>query len=116
MRLIDADVLMERIRNRDRTNFEMLHCSVPIEEIYKIILDMETTELPNYAMGYQDGVRKVLSEKKKTGKWENDKVAFYLTCSECGCSVRCAEHVFLDDDNGYYYCPNCGAEMKGEEE
>lgn len=35
---------------------------------------------------------------------EDDVCWFTYTCSECGGEVM----------NGYHYCPNCGADMRGE--
>ena len=44
-------------------------------------------------------------QRDKKGKWKNDGMGLY--CSECGFS-----------DNQYFgtpFCPNCGADMGGEE-
>lgn len=45
------------------------------------------------------------------GRWIDDKVAFYLGCSECGCYLEYAVDTFLDNGDHYHYCPNCGASM-----
>ena len=52
-------------------------------------------------------------EEVKHGEWEDNKVAFYRMCSECGCGVRSRRDVVLFNfiDHQYYYCPNCGAKM-----
>lgn len=35
-------------------------------------------------------------------------VYYEWKCSECGC-------IFEDDEPTYNYCPNCGADMRGED-
>ena len=47
------------------------------------------------------------------GRWIDDKVSFYLGCSECGCFLEYAVDTFLDNGDHYNYCPNCGAKMDG---
>lgn len=56
-------------------------------------------------------------EEVRHGEWEDNKVAFYRMCSECGCGVRSRRDVVLLNfiDHQYYYCPNCGAKMDGKE-
>lgn len=67
----------------------------------------------NYCMGYQDGVRKVLSERPQ-GEW-------YFSC-EKGWECNQCHEVVKDMPTCmrkaiYNFCPNCGADMKkGEEE
>lgn len=46
-------------------------------------------------------------EKRKVGKWKKNEHTFW-TCSECGL-VNKYNRV------QYAYCPNCGAEMRGED-
>lgn len=51
--------------------------------------------------------------ERKKGKWEQkeDPYGFFDTipvCSVCGCTTKMREK--------YAYCPNCGAEMKSQEE
>ena len=50
----------------------------------------------------------------KRGKWIDDKVSFYLGCSECGCFLEYAVDTFLDEGDHYNFCPNCGADMREE--
>lgn len=58
------------------------------------------------------------AEPIRHGRWEDNKVAFYLKCSECGATVRKNLYdVFLDCDiRDLNYCPHCGAKMEGVEE
>lgn len=50
-------------------------------------------------------------EKRPKGKWiehyDSQEGFTWLTCS------RCMEKAY---EEGYNYCPNCGADMRGEEE
>ena len=45
-------------------------------------------------------------EWKETVVIENDCILKYWTCSACGKRVFCA----------YNFCPNCGADMRGEKD
>ena len=56
------------------------------------------------------------SAERKRGRWvrhilKNAKVPWGFDCSECGTWFVIGE----DTAEGYNYCPNCGAEMRGEE-
>lgn len=56
-------------------------------------------------------------QEVKRGHWDDERVAFYLKCSECGCCVRAfSGEVFLDYGQEWNYCPNCGAKMDEEGE
>lgn len=85
-------------------------------------------EVPNYAMGYQDGVRKVLREvaegkHRPQGEWitrhKENSFGHDVVCFECN---KCGEyklpiiHTMIIEPLGV--CPNCGADMKkgGENE
>lgn len=62
-------------------------------------------------------VGKMPSAERKKGRWirhflKNAKVPWGFDCSECGTWFVIGE----DTAEGYNYCPNCGAEMRGEEE
>lgn len=66
------------------------------------IIDNAPTVLhDNYSMGYQDGVKKVLSERPQ-GEWITDERGY--VCSECGA---------LHSDD-YPFCHMCGADMRKE--
>lgn len=76
--------------------------SVPYEE-----------EVPNYAMGYQDGVRKVLKEvaegkHRSEGEWITDNLHNTI-CNKCGGIRRDNRVAYIA------FCNKCGARMKGGE-
>lgn len=56
--------------------------------------------------------------ERKKGKWDKKSIAFYWKCSECGTVVNSDRHtVFLYPImEQIYFCPYCGADMRGEEE
>lgn len=45
-------------------------------------------------------------EERKKGEWIDGSVQSYYVCSECAYQER-----FANENN---YCPNCGADMRGE--
>lgn len=79
-------------------------CKGGIDDFYAFLLDAFETVLP-----YEQPERK--GEWLEVEDWNGD---FYYECSEC------KEPFVLFDgtpqDNLYNYCPNCGADMRGEEE
>ena len=97
MRLIDADALKKFIGTYDGTTAQVEAVEV------KYIDNAPTVCNDNYAMGYQDGVRTVLSERPQ-GEWiETDSGTI---CNRCGAESR----------KWANFCPNCGADMRGGRE
>lgn len=75
------------------------------------IVDNEPTVCnDNYAMGYQDGVKKVLSERPQ-GEWIEDIENLLYRCSNCNAS----SNIRMFKSN-LHFCPNCGADMRKETE
>lgn len=76
----------------------------------KLIDNAPTVLHDNYSMGYQDGVRKVLSERPK-GRWvkifDNPFTNGYV-CPFCGHKIQVTEQ-FLPEVTE---CEVCGAELK----
>ena len=58
-----------------------------------------------------DNIKAVDAKPVVRGRWiDTDyKPDIYCKCSECG------RRVYAYDD-GYNYCPNCGADMRGKED
>ena len=65
-----------------------------------------------------NGVPSAQPERKK-GNWNTHDVVKilvsgkvldgFMQCTVCGC-------IFDDHSTEYYYCPNCGADMRGEQD
>ena len=100
-RLIDKDNLIKTIPNTDIDMFENCgRCTLlDKEEVIAIINKAPTID----------------AEPVRHGKWlyiehklSKDYSIAYYCCSECDFPT------YSDQDK--YYCPNCGAKMKGEEE
>lgn len=54
-----------------------------------------------------------IEPERKTGRWkmESDPYGFFEeipVCSECGCTTEMRKT--------YNFCPNCGADMRGEQD
>ena len=114
-RLIDGDKLIEEIKRTRFANSTQVFTEEVIDFFVRLVDNAPTEKVDSYAMGYQDGVRKVLSEGKKPGTWKRveDDVSYWYECSICGeRPLHYYESECLSD-----YCPNCGAKMtRGEEE
>lgn len=108
MRTIDADALKKYKFTTQIAN------GVELEDIEVVpvaaIDNAPTVCNDNYSMGYQDGVKKVLSERP-TGKWiehyDSSDGFTWLTCSRC---------MFKAYEDDYKFCPNCGADMRVKDE
>lgn len=102
-RLIDADDMIKSLM--DMTFYD--------EEGYTID-DYE--ERLAIVKSFVDPVQTVDAEPIRHGRFigteydgyaDGNPVYYEWKCSECGC-------VFEDEEPTYNYCPNCGADMKGE--
>lgn len=69
------------------------------------------------AIGYVETIPSVKPEQRGKGKWIEEDDGWdgvFWRCSECN------EPFYLVDgtpvDNEYHYCPNCGADMRGEQD
>lgn len=58
-----------------------------------------------------DAIEELPSAERKTGRWVDGRVAFFLTCSKCGCHVRKNISEVFEGKGALNYCPNCGAKM-----
>ena len=84
------------------------------------LLNLDRTQIINQAL---DMSIKALEQQPKSGRWSRKtKVDTYdiegvkTWGIKCQCD-RCDFTTIVVEDFGYYkYCPNCGADMRGEEE
>lgn len=66
--------------------------------------------------------RAILLHERPQGEWDYKKVAFYGVCSNCGVAVTSDKaEMFLYEEmrefpHNINYCPNCGADMRKDEE
>ena len=66
--------------------------------------DLQRAFADGYAQGKQDAVKR---GRWKLGKSGNDFIGYPVyNCSVCG--------YWNEDVYGFLYCPNCGADMRGE--
>ena len=88
MRIIDADALRAELEHYDKDE-HLMWCEL---DMYKVVDAQPTIERPH-------------------GEWiENyDKTDGFtwLTCTRCMCKAY---------EEGYNFCPNCGADMRGGRE
>lgn len=90
MRMIDADALIEKLDAEPESGYYSPHD----------VISLLTTQ--------------PVVEERKTGKWIHDGYNFshgndWIHCSECG---KRGINVPADLTN---FCPNCGADMRGDE-
>lgn len=84
----------------------------------KAIEHLRTIVIYSFQDGYTDEARQALymaikaleESKRKKGKWIDNTY-----CSECG-FVNEVESGFIGPVNSFNFCPNCGADMRGENE
>lgn len=114
-RLIDADELANKVADLYTEGEEATEADKVVNDVIDLIDDAPTVLHDNYSMGYQDGVKKVLSERP-TGHWflldECSNEGVY--CSNCRKKVYRVEYANQKVKSNY--CPNCGADMRGDRE
>lgn len=98
---------------------------IVIDNYFKQECDVNTSIREVFEKGFRIGVKKGLlsaQPERKKGRWERyntyhgDDTSGFVDpdwrCSECGRQANISEWFIYDLTN---YCPNCGAEMKEEE-
>jgi len=104
MRLIDADEFKENILSG-----LYIFCQENKEDITNAI-DSEPTVIPFASVQYET----FREYERPIGKWLNDRVAFHFTCDYCGCNIRQSKDIVFEGNYDYNFCPNCGADMRGD--
>lgn len=116
MRTIDADALMPLfIENanlmKDRHGVKLgEEWLLNYNDIKDVIDNAPTVCNDNYAMGYQDGVKKVLSERP-TGRWIDTGVVDELGHVAFECSVCHKSDEREETEKNVPFCKYCGAGM-----
>lgn len=117
MRIVDADALTEML-NHHKKDCNPDHFDGHETFIDKIDAHDGYGEW-QFANGFNFGIVASIVETKhaptvdtvKHGHWEGKPIAGYSTvrCSECG-------DAFVENSGKWNYCPNCGADMRGEQD
>ena len=114
MRLIDADDLIKRFLDHNRTEFEIKNCCMANENVIAIIDNAPTVEIPTELC---KGCRflkdcETCEEKlRPPGEWYyNYQNGWH--CSICHETVKDMPTVKGKAD--YNFCPRCGADMRGD--
>lgn len=105
MRLIDADALIEIIKNEKGDNDE--HCRLCLDAMAEIVVSQPTIEAVPVVHGYNNN--------------QNFNEVDEFCCSECGLHLEDWSRRVYDKENddefwveyAFKYCPECGAKIKG---
>lgn len=97
MRLIDADAIINKLNKK--------------------IINPETVFINTVLKGLIERTETIKAEPVKHGRWierTDSLLETYYTCTNCNEDfyMECGSPI----DNGYIFCPNCGAKMDAEEE
>lgn len=113
MRLIDADAFIKYIKETsEKLEFDKFHVDSAVTA--KIILDGVIADLDGTS---RDGFKNAptIELERKKGKWVYDGIRGRFPackCSICG-HYENADWALLQGAN---FCPNCGADMRGDHE
>lgn len=90
-------IKLEDVEKRIEKHVRNLYGTMVIDDARAILADLPTIEVSEDCIS------------RPRGEWIDHED--YHSCSVCG-----IDWTFIDDSGGSNYCPNCGAEMKGDEE
>ena len=111
MRLIDADALKDQ--------FAWLElCSLSKNEIFKIINEAPSVEPDKIQAIMSDYLVYRCAPQRPQGEWieKHCDYGVYYRCSNCHKMPPNYECDYKEGAIKTNYCPNCGADMRGEEE
>ena len=108
VRLIDVDALMEAINTYPKFGVDERCRIVPWNERYEPYIRLRDAVIAITGMP-------TIEPERKKGKWIAVDDYFNRIsgrCSACGWEA----HMYEDDVVGMNYCPNCGADMRGDQD
>lgn len=121
MRLIDADAL-KKLMEEECAEECAICCYANSGDgcRCKLIDNVPTVEYPFYQEAYQTGYEEGKNERPH-GEWiytdkEDKKKGYGGYCSVCKCDMPIGINDWKQEYYESNFCPNCGAEMRGEEE
>ena len=112
MRLIDADALIKWID--DSVSQYGNTYSTDMLNMWGLFKDYLINNAPTVIPFASVETQTMIEYERPQGKWLNDRVAFHFTCDYCGCNIRQLKSEVFEGDYDYNFCPNCGAEMRGD--
>lgn len=100
---IDSTTWYHQNRNKDIVEGASVKSAAwfKAEDVYKAIENLPTAR-PERKKGKYIGT-------EYDGYADGNPVYYEWKCSECGC-------IFEDEEPTYNFCPNCGADMRGEQD
>lgn len=106
MRLIDADELIEQLRNGPLFEFVVRYGLISVIKSRPTV-DIKTINA--YRAGYEQGRFDEAARSEQYGRWKRSNAddENIISCSVCGFADS------IEFGEPYKYCPNCGALMKG---
>ena len=115
MRLIDVDVLKERVNRAIDYAVDEFDkgYNIGIQKAVDLIDNAPTVEYPFYKEAYQTGFEEGKNERPQ-GEWiETKNDAEDIICSECK-TIFNGDIMLICGGVEPNFCPNCGADMRGE--
>ena len=126
MRLIDADALLEKVREIRKLALDRA-VETPANMPFPIYQNPAYTRYSTQA-DEREKFKVMIEEapsvqpERKTGRWiesnpQNSKLCRLMTCSECGKAYIVNINVPYEDwTEAHKFCVECGAKMKGGEQ
>ena len=118
MRAICAETLLEKVEKIQPWDAYLgkyaqgiRHC---MELVSLLIQDAPTIEPETEEEAYERGYTKGQMAQRKKGKWIFDDGLKQFFCDKCAEPSLTADDVYIYSMDLPNYCPNCGADMRGE--